>query len=315
MLLLYPALFLAVPVFADTVSLNNGQSLIGLIVEEHEDRIVLSTDEGEKPVLRKEIKDIQYHESEYDLLNLGRQMEERKQWQEALSYYEQAIKMNPNLTEAREAVAGVRSRLWSKQAEGPIDEVAIRQDLEDAWRASTPPEEIAANRKKDAEKLLWDRLGILVKQRDEWVVVERSRTGGMGERAGLRAGDELTAVDGKSLKYLNEQAVIARLLEPRYASATVQIRRRLALSKPSAEAGAKELGFAVKLRYNGLTVTGVDPLGLAAQHGLKPKDIVVDINARPTRYMPLKEAHKLIRDAGPDSLELKVNRSLFIMRK
>ena len=53
-------LLFCLPLNADTVQLKNGQELKGLIVEKHEDRIVLNTEKGETPVLKSSIQNILY---------------------------------------------------------------------------------------------------------------------------------------------------------------------------------------------------------------------------------------------------------------
>ncbi len=45
-----PSLFSCPEIFADTVILKTGKDLKGLVVEEHEDRIIFSTENGEIPV-------------------------------------------------------------------------------------------------------------------------------------------------------------------------------------------------------------------------------------------------------------------------
>ena len=51
-----PSFFLCPVVFADTVTLKNGKDLKGLVVEKHADRIILSTEKKEIPILLKGIK-------------------------------------------------------------------------------------------------------------------------------------------------------------------------------------------------------------------------------------------------------------------
>ena len=286
----------------------------GLVVEEHEDRIVLSTSDGETTVMRKDITRIEYQDLEYDLMSLGREMEARKQLNEALSFYERALEANPQLLEAQQAVAGVRSRLRVMEVTGPVDEVNRRQDIEDAWRENVDIDRIARNRKVETEKKLSELQGVGLKQDGEWTVLETVRPGGPMGKRGFRPGDRLVSLDGKSLRYLNEEAVAERMLEPRFSTAVLQIERAIRVPKASGKARLGDMGFGVKQEYNGLTVSKVRPESAGQKAGLAQGDIVARIGESLTRYMPLKKAVKLIEEPSVNELALNINRSITITR-
>lgn len=303
-------------VSADTVFFKTGDQVKGLVVEEYEDRILLSTSEGERIFFRKDIQNIEYHDLEYNLLSLGNEMEKQKKWYEALSYYEKAVEVNPDLRQAKQAALGIKSRLWAELLdEGPRGEMAKRQEMQDAWRASTELDELGGKEKVTSDRLLWERMGLAISRRREWVSVEKLRLGGMADKKGIRKGDELASLDGKSLRFLNEEAVKRRLLEPRYSNAILELRRDQDLLKTAKEKRLKDFGFTIQQKYNGLTITEVREMGPASLAGLKSDDIVVEINGESTRYMPIKRAVVLIENVPHNKITLKINRSITITRK
>jgi tetratricopeptide (TPR) repeat protein len=300
---------------ADTAVLRSGESVKGLVVEEHADRILLSTVDGERALMRREIERVEYDGLEYSLFQLGRQMEAENHPREALSYYEKAVEVNPELVEARQAALGIRSRIWAQVLdEGPKGEVQKQQDIQDSWRANVDPDALIRERTADEANALWKRMDLRLANRGEWVVVSDARIGGYVYKRGFVQGDALVALDGKSLRYLNREAVTEKLLEPRYANATLQFRRAVRVPKPEGARRLRDLGFRIEQQYNGLTVTDVAAGGPAAGL-LKPDDLVVEINGELTRYMPLKEAVRMIEERATDDLVLTINRSVTVTRK
>ncbi len=131
-----PSLFSFSDLRADTVMLKNGKDLKGLVVEEHEDRIFLSTVNGEIPVLRRGILEIEYDDPALNFTQIGRAYEEKQRWPEAMSYYERALELDPNQEEAKKASARVRNLFWAKSAVGPVKEIERRQALYETWGKS-----------------------------------------------------------------------------------------------------------------------------------------------------------------------------------
>ena len=83
-----PSLLFCAVLRAETVQLKDAKELKGLVVEEHHDRIILSTENGEIPVLRDEILKIDYDNPAQNFIQAGRAYEDKERWPEALAYYE-----------------------------------------------------------------------------------------------------------------------------------------------------------------------------------------------------------------------------------
>jgi serine protease Do len=148
------------------------------------------------------------------------------------------------------------------------------------------------------------------------VLVNSVAPGSPAERAGLRNGDVITAIDGHSVDDPNalrnrvattapnsqvrlsiirdgkEQQVNARLAELTAESATMQRSpggagnapgdRHIGVSvEPLTSALADELG--IRKGTQGLVVRGVDPQGPAARAGVQPGDVIIAVNRKPVR--------------------------------
>ena len=87
------SLFFCPPLLADTIVLKNNKNLKGLVVESHADRIILSTENGEVPILLKGIKNIQYDSPEQSFMQMGQVYQSEGKYGEALAFYEKAVEL------------------------------------------------------------------------------------------------------------------------------------------------------------------------------------------------------------------------------
>jgi len=307
-------LSLALSAGADTIVMKTGEELKGLVVEEHHDRVIFSTADGEVVLQRKDFQSIEYDDPAYSLLSVGLELERQEKFVEALSYYEKAGELNPDLKQARQAAIGIRSRLWAGYTEGPLSEIQKMQDIENAWQSATDMEDQLRKAQKNDERLLWERLGMSLGRKGDWVTAQKVSFGKPAHKAGLRRGDRFVRIDGQSIRYLNESAVLQKFLEPRFSTLILVLRRRVKF--PSAVTGRspKQLGLKFRQDYEGIVIDGVKEDSPADKIGLKEKDMLVGINGELTRYMPLREAEKLIRDAD-DDLILTIDRNVQMPRK
>ena len=304
--------FLACPALADTITLKNGTERKGLVVEEHTDRIILSTEKGEIPILRRGITNIVYDEPAQNFLKIGQEYEADNRLGEALAYYEKAQSLNPGLAEAASAATRVRNRFWASLTEGPRDEMERKQELYDAWERGTAVN--AFERKKIEErKRLRDGLGLALGKSGEWLELESVDSKKPAAVAGLKKGDRLTAIDGRSLRYLNETAVLAQLLEPRFTNFTLEIERDVFLP---GHVSFKALGMKLKLEYQGLIVRSVKKYSQAEKAGARSRDLIVRVNGEATRYMPLGQVERALAAAlGADErASLTIRRGALLAR-
>ncbi len=314
---LLPSLFFSEHSQADTILLKNGKSMKGLVVEKHADRVILSTENGEVPVLSSDTENIEYNDPEQNFLENGKSFEEAGKLDEALAYYEKALQINPNLEEAQAAAMGIRNRFWAKTTEGPRGEVDKHQILYDAWGQGKPVEKKAAVENENASEIqsLRQSMGLLLEKKGDWVRLEWVDSKKPAALAGLKKNDRMVAIDGKSLRFLTADSVRKNFLTPLFSNFTLEFERDCFLHK---EAGKpmdlKELGFKVKLEYQGVRIEEVRPESAAAESGLKEGDLLTEVGQEPTRYMPLKKVIELIESSREDRVILTVRRPTLLSR-
>lgn len=281
-------------VFADIVYFTAGDSIKGLVVEEHHDRIVLSTEQGERIILRRDIDEIFYDEPERNYLYLGRQALEQGEFALSRGFYQKALQTNPELKEAEEALHRLEDE------ERKITE-AVAPDVLDA---------------------LWRRWGLALETVSGSTVVSRVREHSPAEEAGFEPSDVLTAYWDESLLFLPAQEVAERLVGPAGSDVKVSIRRVMGVP-PAIEssAGRPALtgrnwpGWKLEMERLGLTVRQVSSDGAARLMGVKPGDRILELNDQPTRYLPLGQARGTIQKSKENGLALVIDRDLMIRRE
>jgi len=204
---------------------TSGGTLKGLVVEEHRDRVVLSTEQGEKTVLRTEIEEVFYSEPERNYLYLGNQALEQGDLGIARGFFGKALQINPDLSEAADAL----ERLG---------------DLEKKLNFKPAAEPPAALEKQ------W---GLVLADGKGLVTVREVRSESLARKAGLAAGDELAAVWSSSLAFLSAKEIAAELIGPPGSKLKLTLRRSVKLPA----------GSAAKLKLSmerlGLTLAGAAP--------------------------------------------------------
>jgi C-terminal processing protease CtpA/Prc len=86
--------------------------------------------------------------------------------------------------------------------------------------------------------------------------------------------------------------------------------------KDSIYGGVGGIGLSLEMKEQGLTASDVKDGSLAAKKGLAKTDIIVAIEGKPTRYMPIKEAIKLIdKSSSRGRIDLDVVKETTLWRK
>ncbi len=311
---LLPSLFFCSLIFADTIWLKNGKQLKGLVVEKHEDRVILSTEKGEMPVPKRGIKKIDYDDPEQNFMQVGLQYEEKKRWGEALAYYEKALEINPDFEDARKASVRVRNQFWAQSAVGPIDEIERRQALYDSLGKTGSKSQKPRKVSPALSASLKENFGIVLERKADWVHISEIAPKKDASLAGLKRGDRLIAIDGVSLRYLNTDVVQSKFLSPMHSSFTLEYERDCILKTMGMEKNLAELGLVLELANEGIVVLDVKEKSAAALSGLKADDLLVKVNSVSTRYMPIK---KIMAEIKKNPLEavFSVRRSALLTRR
>jgi C-terminal processing protease CtpA/Prc len=165
-------------------------------------------------------------------------------------------------------------------------------------------------------KLLQDGLGLVLEKKGDWVRIKSADPKKMAVSSGLKRGDRLISIDGQSLRYLNVEVVTQNLLFPRYSNFALEFERDCFVVKGEEDLKSiKELGFSLKLVYDGLKIGHVEPGSAASAVGLKDGDFVAGVNGLATRYTPLKKVEQLILETSGEKVALTVRRTALLARK
>ncbi len=312
---LLPSLFFCSNLLADTITLKNGKDLKGLVVEQHADRIILSTDKGEIPILSKGIRNIQYDEAEQNFMKIGKAYEAEGKLGEALAYYAKAVEINPNFEEAKKAAIGVRNRFWSQALEGPRNEIEKKQLIYDAWGQGRPMDELIRKQELKQAAALREGLGVSLEKKGDWIRFDFVDSKKAAAVAGLRKNDRLVSIDGRSLRYLSEEVVRKDLLLPRFSNFTLEFERDCFVHKETSAARIRDLGFKLKLEYQGLLVQSVQGNGRVWEAGLRDGDLLTHVDGTATRYMPLKKVVQLIENSKEDRIVFTIRRQALLARR
>ena len=307
---LLSSLFILPTAGADTVILKNDKELKGLVVEEAADRIFLSTEKGELPILLSGIKDIRYDEPEQNFMQMGRAYEAEKKYGEALAYYEKALETNPQFEEAKRAAMAMKSRFWASTMEGPQSEMEKQQAIADSRGEGLSSESSIKKGVVRDEKILRENLGLVLSKKGDWVHVREAHLKKDAFLAGLRPGDSLIKIDTDSLRFLGIQTVAKKIIYPRYSSFTLEYERDCPLQKD-----ADGLGLKLKLDARGISAEKVLKNGPAALAGIQEGDVVAGIDGRSTRYMPLDKVMKIMNEAGRGRVTLSIRRWALLTRR
>jgi len=302
--------FISAEAVADTITLKNGKDLKGLVVERHTDRIILSTEKGEIPILLSGIKNIQYDDPEQNFMQIGRAYEAENKYGEALAYYEKALEVNPDFDDAKKAAAAMKSRFWAQTTEGPQGEMEKQQAISDSWSSGDLSSDTSAKKLiSEDRKTLHHSLGLMLLKKGDWVIVDESSRKSDADVAGLEHGDRLVAIDAESLRYLGPEVVAKKMLLPHYSSFTLDYEREYRVEKAGGNAGLH-----LKLDQEGTVIEKVDDGSAAADAGLRAGDLVMSIDGKSTRYMPLGKVTEILRASQP-AATLSVRRSAMLSRK
>jgi len=292
---------------ADTIYTKDNKEIKGIIVEEYGDRILISTVDGERSLMKSELRELYFDTEEQNLIKLAELARDRGDLIKAFVYYDKAFKVNPDSKAAKDGIVFLQGYLFKKDMAKKEQDINRRNEYE--ARGAGP-----AVIKTEEEKLAGDieklrkTAGIELQQDGTITLIKNVVGESPAYQAGMRKGDLLIAVWGRLVKYLSLQDVVELLLEKTSLETKCTIER-------SIDSGSRDLGADFKMLFDGMTISNIKEGSPAADAGFKTGDIIAQINGSLTRYMPLKKALELIKRSKGGTVRLTFRRDLVIWGK
>ncbi len=290
---------------ADTVQMKDGKELKGIVVEDYKDRIVLSSFTGETTLKKDDIKELYFDNEEENLVKLADQAKDRHDFARAFTYYNMALKINPDFKDANDGLVFLQGYLFRKEESEKLDDIKRRENIE-RYGTVVPMEKTQTAEEvfKDMIRRLWDVIGLKLEIEKGFPRVADVRSKSPAYSAGIRDGDIIAALWSKLTGYMSLNEILEAMLDKPSLEIKCIIERTV-------ETSPEGLSFSVELK--GLTVSGARGTAAPERQVLKNDDIIVSINGQPTRYMPLKKALELIK-GSKGTVKFVIRRDALIWR-
>lgn len=303
---------------ADTIYTNEGQEIKGIIVEDYKDRVVFSTVDGERAIMKSEIKELYYDTEEQNLIKLAVQARDKGDIAKAFAYYDKAFRINPDSKQAKDGMVLLQGYLFKKDVARKEEAVNRRNDFERYGAMGgivKSDEDILRN---DIEKLR-RTVGVTFRSTDDITKFESVMRGSPAYDAGIRKGDTLVATWGKLVGYMSLKEVVEEMLKKASFETRCTIERNVSVriddNRNPLSSTNDLIGAALDMEFDGLTISSVNGYGPASAAGLKKDDIITAINGASTRYMPLKKAIDIIKASKDNTVNLIIRREVVIWAK
>lgn len=305
------------PAHADTLRLKSGKEVKGIIVEDYQSRVVISTIDGERTIMKDSIAALHYDSEDENLVKLAERAQERRDYVKAYDFYEKAIRINPKSKAAQDGLVFCRGYLVRKQEVKKEDDIRRREEFEHfgGAAASRPAR---AGKKDDLATELQATLGLTLRIQDGSPAIDVVQQRSQAYKAGARAGDDLVAVWSRLTGYMSLEDVMRLLLEKPSFEMKITIERAADVAVNPRRGAASSphdlIGASFVMRLEGLTLVQVKEGGAAAQAGLRNSDLIIAIDGQRTRYMPLQKAIGVVRASKGPTVKISFRRELIIWR-
>jgi len=301
--------------YSDTVVLKNNQRIKGVVVEDYKDRIVLSTMDGEKQIMRNDIKRIIFDLEEQNLTNMADQYQDKNMHEKAYYYYSKALEVNPEYKKARDGINFVSTHLQQKGRMQKLGHIKMLNEEKFGKREEKP--EIDNKETQEDQKKLKDSLGIVLKNIDQSFEIEEVVYKSPAYEAGIKKEDILLATWGRAISYMEPREVVQRLVNAGVMDIQVTLERSYMLNLKNMR-GNYENVIGMKFGFSemeGLIVSKVYPGGVADKAGIKKGDVVFVIQGESVRYMSLRDVSRIINARKGDTLSVVMKRDVVMWKK
>ena len=304
--------------FSDTIDKWDGRELKGIVVEDYSDRVVFSTPDGEVQVMKSDIRSLRYDSEEDNLIKLGERARERGDYATAYAYYDKALTLNPGSKAAKDGVVYLQGFLFRIKEAKKEEDIKRRTEYE-RYQIAGLEEKTAEELWSEELKALKSSLGIALKQEGIDIKISEVAPRSPASDAGIKRGDHLAAIWGRLTNYMDIKDVVRLLMK----EASKEIKATIERSVEVGFSGRRGLmsnvkgltGLTLSMEFDGLTASELEEASTGESAGLKKGDLIISINDKPTRYMPLKTAIGLIKGTRADYVTFKIRRDATIWRR
>jgi C-terminal processing protease CtpA/Prc len=233
-----------------------------------------------------------------------------------MGYYEMAFKVNPDSAAVKQGMAYLRGNFFRKEESLKAADIRRQQDME-VYGPQGPALQ-KTDKIGDMAKTLEKTTGMKISIENSMPVVDGLKGDSPAYEAGLRKGDALISVWSKLTGYLsleetldllvNKSAIEIRCVMERVSDVVINPNKSM-ISSPEDLIDASFV-----MEVDGLTISAVKESGSALEAGLQEGDLVMAIDGKQTRYMPLKKAIDLIRRSNEKTVKLTMRRKAIIWR-
>jgi len=276
--------------YADTIFIKDGSEMKGIVVEEYKDRIVLSTEEGEKTIMREDVTNIAYDLEEQNLVAMADKMMKQGDYDKAYYYYEKARKINPDFKDAIDGANYVLGYKYRKETTKKIAHVKWSQTVDDF--NSAKQESAGTEEGESFNAKLKKEIGLELDNADEKVVVKYVYEGTPANKAGLRKGDIISSIWGKLAGYMTADEIARQFLKAENLEMKIQIDRTVNVKKGALQQNQMDIAV------DGAYLKNIKTDTAAYKAGLRDDDIVLAVDGKSIRYTPLKDVQKLLGKAN-----------------
>lgn len=299
--------------YADTVIMKNGAKIKGLVVDEYIDRISLSTVEGERHILRKDIDRIEYDTPEQNFMQLGRAYDEKGWYDKAAFYYKKAMDVNPDYKEAREAYVASHAKMWREEEKRTKKDIETHNMAIEWQRARKNKKAVPAA--KSRESFVREGIGISLVEKDGIFTISEVITGSSADKAGIQKGDFLAGIWGRLVRYSKLEDVLNELSGPKYSEVKILIEKEIIVQLDTGADAYKELGITPGFEYEGLMIKDVVPGKKGEFAGLKKGDFIIAVNKIITRYLPIDSVIALLNNPENNKIIFTIRRTVNLRRE
>ncbi len=294
---------------ADIIILRDRERVMGLVVEEYKDRIIVSTPDGEREIMKRDIREMKYDLEEQNHTQKGNVYRDRGMYFDAYQEYARALDINPEYKPAREGldhIGAIIQLLGRKMREDHVERMNIERD----WRMrAAGPDGGLSERFVSAVGFSVVPFGINFK-------VEDVRPLSPASRAGIKEGDVIIALWGRLVGYKSPEEFMSDVIYPQVREVKFVVDRDKEIEVSDSQGGPAGL-IGARLSYDdeeGFRVSAAEPEGRASASGIRYGDVVVAVDGKSTRYMRQEEMLEKLEEKKGSTVTLTVRRDISVWK-